>query len=775
MGSDVKPDFDAIVVGAGMAGLYQLHRLRQDGFSVQALEAADDVGGTWYWNRYPGARCDVQSVDYSYTFDPEIRSQWTWSERYATQPEILRYLQFVADKLDLRNDIRFSTKVQSADWDEQASLWRILTSAGDAITARFYIMATGCLSLPKTPDIEGVERFGGAVYFTSRWPHEGVDLTGKRVAVIGTGSSGIQSIPLIAKQAEQLTVFQRTANFSIPAFNGPVRPDKLAQLQDYPAYVTATRNSRAGVPTFVSVTRALDASPAERQAAYDRGWAQGELFPILGAYADLLVSDEANDTLCEYVRDKIRATVRDPANAEALCPRDYPIGAKRLCLDTDYYETFNLPHVRLVDLRKTPIRAITEAGLDTSAESFAFDAIVYATGFDAMTGAIVAVDIAGRDGVSLKQRWAEGPETYLGLMTVGFPNLFMITGPGSPSVLSNMAVSIEQHVEWIADTLKDLRARGYDTIEPTEVAQAGWRQHCIDCADLTLFSKADSWYVGANVPGKARVLTPYTGGVDFYRRFCDEARARGYLGFRLAGASGAHCNDGVVARLMPDVARVLDLIATLGLPRLETLPPAQARALSEALATQRPAGPQIGEIVDSAYPGAAGPLNYRLYRPATPGPHPLVVYFHGGGWVLGGHASDDPMCRDLCARSNCLIVSCDYRHAPEARFPAAADDAFAAVTWAANNAAALGAAAGPVVVAGWSAGGNLATVAAQRARDSGGHPAIVGQVLLTPVVDFDFDRASYSENADGYVLTAAVMRWFADHYVGAGDRRDARA
>ncbi len=775
MGSDVTPDFDAIVVGAGMAGLCQLHRFRRDGFSTLVLEAADDVGGTWYWNRYPGARCDVQSVDYSYSFDPDLHKEWTWSERYATQPEILRYVQFVADKFELRKHIRFSTRVQWAKWDEAASQWRIRTTDGDEFTARFYIMATGCLSMPKTPDIEGAERFAGDVYFTSRWPHEGVDFTGKRIAVIGTGSSGVQSIPLIAEQARELTVFQRTPNFSIPAHNGPVRPDKLAALEDLAAYRAAARNSRAGVPAPETVARALDASEAERQAVYDRAWASGDLFGILGAYSDLLVSEEANDTLCEYVRNKIRAAVRDPATAEALCPRDYPIGAKRLCLDTEYYETFNLPHVRLVDLRRTPIRTVTQRGVDTTAESFEVDAIVYATGFDAMTGAIVAVDITGRDGVSLKQCWAEGPETYLGLTTVGFPNLFMITGPGSPSVLSNMAVSIEQHVEWIADALKDLRESGYETIEPTETAQAGWRQHSDDCAALTLFGKADSWYVGANVPGKPRVLTPYTGGVDAYRRFCDEARTRDYLGFRLAGPKGAQCNDGVVARLMPDIARVLDFIAALGLPRVETLSPAEARTLSEALSAQRPPGPNVGEIVDGAYPGAAGPLNYRLYRPPTSGRHPIVVYFHGGGWVLGNHASDDPLCRDLCVRSDCVIASCDYRHAPEARFPAAADDAFAAVTWAADNAAALGGVAGPILVAGWSAGGNLAAVAVQRARDAGGRPPIAGQVLLTPVVDFDFARPSYVESGEGYVLTEPLMRWFADHYVDAADRRDPKA
>ncbi len=443
------------------------------------------------------------------------------------------------------------------------------------------------------------------------------------------------------------------------------------------------------------------------------------------------------------------------------------------CLDTNYFETYNLPHVRLVDLRKDPITTITESGIDTAHESFEFDAVVYATGFDAMTGALVSVDIAGRDGVTLKQKWADGPVTYLGLTTVGFPNFFAITGPGSPSVLSNMSVSIEQHGDWVADTLADLRTRGVETIEPTQQAESGWVQHVNDCADITLHPTANSWYMGANVPGKPRVFLPYIGGVDAYRDICDEVVAKDYLGFRLTGASGAQCNDGVVRRLQPDVGMVLDMMASLGLPPLETMAPADARAFMEASAAMRPPGPDVAEVVDGVLPGPGGDLKYRLYRPDGAGPHPLVAYFHGGGWVLGSQESDDPFCRDLCVRSGAVIVSVDYRHAPEDRFPAAADDAFAAVCWIADHAIELGGIPGQLAVAGWSAGGNVAAVAARLARDAGG-PEIVGQLLMNPVTDTDMSTGSYRDNAEGYILTKALMEWFFDHYVDSEDRSDPR-
>ena len=768
-------DVDVVVVGAGFSGLYLLHRLRALGLSTRVLEAADDVGGTWYWNRYPGARCDIPTTDYTYTFDPELETQWTWSEKYATQPEILRYLQFVTDKHDLRRSIDFDTRVESAVWDEAASRWRVRTGQGEEITCRHYVMATGCLSLPKSPDIEGADRFAGEVYFTSRWPHEGVDFTGKRVAVIGTGSSGVQSIPLIAAQAAELTVYQRTPNFSVPARNGSILAEKRAPLEaDRDGYREAAKWSRGGIPGEPTEHSALLSSDELRRERFDAAWAAGELFEILGVFNDIMVSPAANDIVAEMIREKIRSIVDDPETAEALCPKDHAFGTKRPCLDTNYFATFNLAHVNLVDLRKTPITTITETGIVTGDETREFDAVVFATGFDAMTGAIVSVDITGRHGVTLKQKWAHGPTTYLGLTTVGFPNFFTITGPGSPSVLSNMAVSIEQHVDWVADCIADLRDRNVETIEPTPTAEAGWVQHVNDCAGITLYPTANSWYMGANVPGKPRVFLPYVGGVGPYREVCTEVVAHDYLGFELNGATGTQCNDGIVRQLQPDVKAVLDLLAGMGLPPIESMSADEARAFSEASSAERPPGPDVGEIVDGVLPGPAGDLAYRLYRPATDGPHPIVAYFHGGGWVLGSATSDDPFCRDLCVRTDSVIVSVDYRHAPEARFPAAADDAFAAVRWIADHAIELGGIPGQLAVAGWSAGANVAAVAAQLARDAGG-PTLSGQLLLTPVTDCDTSRASYRDNGEGYLLTAGLMTWFWDHYAAPTDRSHPKA
>ncbi len=736
-----QPEYDVVVVGAGFAGLYLLRRLRELGFSTRVLEAADDVGGTWYWNRYPGARCDIPTTDYTYSFDPELEREWTWSEKYATQPEILSYLQFVADRYDLRRDIDFSTRLGAADWDDTSSAWRLRTERGDELSCRHFVMATGCLSMPKEVDIAGADRFAGEVYFTSRWPHEGVDFTGKRVAVIGTGSSAVQSIPLIAAQATELTVFQRTPAFSVPAHNGPAPADRVAAIAaDRDAYRDAAKHSRGGIPAEPLELTAAMCSEEERRARFEAACAAGELFSILGIFADQAVNPESNEIVAEMIREKVRSIVTDPETAESLCAKDYYFGTKRPCLDTSYFETYNLPHVRLVDLRKDPITTITESGIDTAHESFEFDAVVYATGFDAMTGALVSVDIAGRDGVTLKQKWADGPVTYLGLTTVGFPNFFAITGPGSPSVLSNMSVSIEQHGDWVADTLADLRTRGVETIEPTQQAESGWVQHVNDCADITLHPTANSWYMGANVPGKPRVFLPYIGGVDAYRDICDEVVAKDYLGFRLTGSSGAQCNDGVVRRLQPDVGMVLDMMASLELPPMESMSPADARAFMEASAAMRPPGPDVAEVVDGVLPGAGGELKYRLYRPDGAGPHPIVAYFHGGGWVLGNQESDDPFCRDLCVRSGAVVVSVDYRHAPEHRFPAAAEDAFAAVRWIADHTIELGGIPGQLAVAGWSAGGNVATVAARLARDAGG-PEIVGQLLINPVTDTDMSRS----------------------------------
>ena len=770
-----QPDVDVVVVGAGFAGLYLLHRLGGMGFSTKVFEAADDVGGTWYWNRYPGARCDIQSIDYSFTFDPDLETEWQWSEKYATQPEILRYLQHVTDKHDLRRSIEFSTRVEHAVWDEGASVWRLRTDRGGEVSCRFYVMATGCLSLPKTPDIEGVDRFGGEVYSTSSWPHDGVDFTGKRVAVIGTGSSGIQSIPIIAEQADELTVFQRTPNFSMPAHNGPIPAAKQAAIEGRcEEYREQARWSLGGVPSEASKEGALQVSEDERQARYQAMWDYGDLIETYTVFNDLIVNPLSNETLAEFIRNKIRSTVKDPETAEALCPTNHPWGTKRPCLDTNYYQTYNLPHVQLVNLLTNPITTFTETGIDTSGGTFDSDAIVFATGFDAMTGAIVAVDIRGRNGVQLKNKWSEGPKTYLGLTTTGFPNLFTITGPGSPSVLSNMVVSIEQHVDWICDCLGHMREQGQDLIEPTELAEEAWVQHVNDFGAITLYPQANSWYMGSNVPGKPRVFLPYVGGVDTYRGICNEVVTRDYLGFAFEGLGKSHCNDGVIRSVQPDVALMLQFIESLELPRMETMTVEEARAFVVDMAAQQPPGPDVGEIVDGLLPGAVGDLAYRLYRPSNLGPHPIVAYFHGGGWVIGNHETDDSFCRDLCVRSNAIVVSVNYRHAPEARFPAAADDGFAAVQWIAANAGTLGGEPGQLAVCGWSAGANVAAVICQLARDAGG-PEIAGQLLVTPVTDCDLSRTSYVENAEGYVLTTELMRWFWDHYADPDERTNPKA
>jgi len=524
---------DAVIVGAGFAGLYMLHRLRGLGLSARVYEAGGGVGGTWYWNRYPGARCDVESMDYSYSFSEELQQEWHWTERYAAQPEILRYANHVANRFDLRRDIQLETRVTSAVFDEAADRWTIETDRGDRVSAQFCIMATGCLSDAQVPEIPGLETFAGRWYHTGRWPHEGVDFTGRRVGIIGTGSSAIQSIPLIAKQAAHLFVFQRTPNFSMPAQNAPLDPEYERRVKGrYADFRREARESRIGFVVDRSGDSALAVPPEERRNEYERRWSRGGL-GFSAAYADLLTDQDANDTAAEFFRAKIRSIVRDPAVAEALCPRDYPLGTKRLCVDTGYYATFNRDNVTLIDVRRAPIEAITPRGVRTREAEYDVDSIVFATGFDAMTGALLNIDIRGTGGLTLQDKWAAGPRTYLGLAVAGFPNLFTITGPGSPSVLSNMIVSIEQHVDWIADCIAYLRAHERGRIEATAEAEAAWVTHVDQVGHMTLYPLAKSWYMGANIPGKPRIFMPYIGGVGVYRQKCDEVAARGYEGFAL--------------------------------------------------------------------------------------------------------------------------------------------------------------------------------------------------------------------------------------------------
>ncbi len=529
---------DALVVGAGFAGMYMLYSLRERGFTTIVLDRADGVGGTWYWNRYPGARCDVESLVYSYSFSQELEQEWEWTEKYPTQPEILKYANHVADRFDLRRDIRFGTGVDSASWDEAGGFWSVATSTGETLTARHLIMASGCLSHSKLPEVPGVESFQGATYHTGHWPHEGVDFSGQRIAVIGTGSSGIQSIPVMAEQAAHMTVFQRTPNFSLPAKNRALDPGEQETMKSrYLEHREEARASGFGIPAPDPELSALEVSVEERNATYEKAWEAGHLVKMLLSYTDLISNKEANETACEFVRGKIREIVDDPQTAEDLCPYDHPIGTKRPCLDTGYYATYNRNNVDLVNLRRTPIEAITPSGIRTSEREVEVDAIVFATGFDAMTGALVSVDIRGKDGQTLKDHWQSGPRTYLGLLVTGFPNFYTITGPASPSVLSNMMVSIEQHVDWIADCLTHLRDTGNDRIEATADAQDDWIVHNNEVGAATLFPLANSWYMGSNVPGKPRVLMPYIGGVGVYRDECREVVENGYRGCVLSATA----------------------------------------------------------------------------------------------------------------------------------------------------------------------------------------------------------------------------------------------
>ncbi|MFI1463977.1 flavin-containing monooxygenase [Nocardia carnea] len=528
-------EIDAVVVGAGFAGLHMLHKLRGLGLSVQVYEAGDGLGGTWYWNRYPGARVDVKSMYYNYSFDPELEQEWEWTEKLPPQPELLRYINHVADRFDLRKDVQLRTRVTDAVYDESAARWRVTTDRGEVVSARFAIMATGCLSVPKMVEIPGIEKFRGRSFHTGNWPEQDVDFTGRRVAVIGTGSSGVQVIPLVAEAAEQLTVFQRTANYVLPAGNHALDPEFQRDIKSrYREVRKANRESSFGIARPEATKGALEVSEEERNAFYRAVWEDkdSELVSMLTGFTDTLADEASNETAAQFIRDRIAEIVTDPATTELLQPTGL-FGVKRPVLGTNYYETFNRPNVRLVDVRATPLTEVTESGLGTTRESFEFDDIIYATGYDAMTGALNAIDIRGRGGVSLREKWADGPVTYLGLTVSGFPNLFTVTGPGSPSVLSNMMVSIEQHVDWIADAIETMRSKGVTAMEARTGAEQEWTRHVDEAGNMTLYPKVDSWYVGSNVPGKPRVMYAYIGGVGAYREKCEQVAADDYDGFTL--------------------------------------------------------------------------------------------------------------------------------------------------------------------------------------------------------------------------------------------------
>ncbi len=533
---DAPVELDVAIIGAGFSGLYALHRVRDDlGLKTRVFEAAQGVGGTWYWNRYPGARCDSESYYYSYSFSEELDQDWVWSSRYPEQAEILTYLEHVAERFDLAKDIQFNSRITSTHYDDSANRWRLTTDSGQQIVARYVISAVGCLSTRNVPDFKGLDQFAGDWYHTGAWPHEKVDFTGKRVGLIGTGSTGIQATPVIAQEADHLTVFQRTPNFTVPARNEPLSEQASREIKENYRQIRDTCKASAGGFPFEPIERlASDVSESEREKIYSDLWELGGFRFLAQSFADLVIDEAANETAASFIREKIAQIVNDPNIAKLLMPTDHPYGTKRPPIDTNYYDTFNRDNVDLVNVREAPIIEITKNGVKTTAGEYELDTLVFATGFDAMTGPLLAMDIRGKDDLMLKDAWEAGPRTYLGLQVAGFPNFFTVTGPGSPSVLTNMPVSIEQHVEWITDCIAYMQSHGLSRIEATDDAQEEWVRYVAEQAELTLYPKANSWYVGANVPGKTRVFMPFVGGLDIYREHCDEVAKDGYRGFALS-------------------------------------------------------------------------------------------------------------------------------------------------------------------------------------------------------------------------------------------------
>lgn len=537
-GNDVKnqpiKEVDAVILGAGFAGLYMLHQLKSKGFSTIVYETGDGVGGVWYWNRYPGARCDIESIYYNYTFSKELYEEWTWTSRFPEQEEILRYLNYVADRLKLRSNIQFNTRVKAAHFDEEQHKWLVHLNDGHQVLAKYFITGIGCLSAANVPKFQGLDQFSGNWYHTGHWPHDKVDFTGKRVGIIGTGSSGIQAIPVIAKEAKHLTVFQRTPQYTIPARNHLYDEDFIRQTKgNFENLKHAMRNSVSGTPFAYNHPSAIEDSDHHRQKVFEEAWAQGG-FAFASTYKDLLTNEQSNEKAAAFIRSKIRETVQDPTVAEKLCPK-YMYGAKRQVLDSDYFETYNRDNVLLVDVKESPILEITETGIQTASNHFELDIIIFATGYDGMTGPLFKIDIRGRNGVTLKDKWENGAsvQTYLGLATASFPNLFMITGPESPSVLVNMPIAIEQHVEWIAQCIDYLREHDIDVMETNAEAEQAWSKHCREIANETLYVKGDSWYTGANIAGKPRSFLIYLGGFDYYTKCCQEVAQNNYEGFQL--------------------------------------------------------------------------------------------------------------------------------------------------------------------------------------------------------------------------------------------------
>ncbi|MGM7648438.1 flavin-containing monooxygenase [Nocardia sp. JW2] len=767
---------DVIVIGAGFSGLYAVHKFRDDlGLSVQAFEAAESVGGVWWWNRYPGARCDAPSVFYSYSFSDELARGWQWSEAFASQPEILRYLDYVADTLDIRKSFTFNTRVVSTIWDDDAQLWTVTTDTGESHTARFVASASGNLSVPKgSEEFPGMDSFAGEVHFTSRWPETPVDLAGKRVGVIGTGSTGIQVITEISKTVGHLTVFQRTANFAAPSRNESIAPDRQRWLADN--YRQVREGDRA---TFFGLR--IDEPPLpsshavsaqERRERYDKMYAKGGINFLGSTFADILTDEAANELISDYLREKIRERVTDPKTADLLCPTDHPLGSKRICMEDSYFEVYNRDNVELVDVRAEPIVRITESGVRTTENAYPLDVIIMATGFDAFTAPLFGLGIEGRNGVKLSEQWQDGPAALAGIAVNGFPNLFTLTGPTTPLALYNNAVAAEDHVGLAAGLIRYVLESGATTIEATAEAAGKWQGIADGLLASSLLPKADSWYLGANVPGKTRATFVWVAsGVLFWTLVADIV-SHDYGGFAVDGKARA---VPPLLKLDSSCARLLDAMLLAGEERkplrerdIEQYR-AEVAALTSMLATPPRDLPGM-KVLDEQYPGPGGEQLIRLYIPEREAPLPVLVYYFGGGFVVGSVESMDSTLRALADELGVIVAAPSYRLAPEHPFPAATDDAFAALIWVEDNIDSFGGDATRIVVSGESAGGNLAAVTTLRARDENG-PDLAGQVLIMPVIDGEATTGSRVEFADGPILTADAIETMWSYYLGdAADR-----
>ncbi|MCE4369619.1 flavin-containing monooxygenase [Xanthomonas hortorum] len=751
---------DVVVIGAGFAGLYAVHKLRdQLGLDVQGIEAAGGVGGTWWWNRYPGCRCDFESVHYSYSFSEELQREWEWSELFASQPEILAYLEWVAERLDLRKAFRFDTRVSSVTWDAPSARWIVRTEDGPTYAARYVVSCVGILSVPKSPEFSGTETFGGELYRTSHWPHQPVDFAGKRVAVIGTGSTGIQVIQEVAKQAAHLTVFQRSPAYAAPLRNAPLTAEQRRWNADHHAELRqGSRHSFMGIPYEGPAGPALAFTPEERRRILDTYYERGGFPLLLSTFSDILFSQEANDVVADYIRERIRERVKDTAKAELLCPTDHPYGTYRPPFETGYFEVYNQSNVDLVDVRQAPIEALTPQGLRTSAASYEFDVIILATGFDALTAPQVALNVTGRDGLTLKDKWAQGPATFLGSQAAGFPNFFMIIGPQSTGASYNAPLAIEDAIDFAAGVIDHARQAKVTTVEPIPEAERRWGELCDGILGLTLLPKAEkAWWLGRNVAGKPRGAYMFFGGAPLYRAYQAEIAAHGHAGFAFDGKAEPLSP---LLRLTPVAATVVGALL-VGEPKPpETVTLEETRAQMEGLRQLQAPGPQVRvETIDQ--PRA------RIYVPDADGPLPVIVYYHGGGFIAGSLDLVDSPARSIAANLGVIVVSAGYRLAPEHPYPAATDDTFAALQWVHETIGEYGGDRDRIVVMGDSAGATLAAVAALRARDAG--IDLAGQVLIYPPTDPEATTASRVEFANGPLLSETAIQGMWNAYLAGAE------